>query len=97
MIDSNHPLVGNWKSADDFDEVVISVFPEESSFEITVFDNSDGESAEIFDINYDGDTLSFVAHWASNGRLIKYRLLLQSEGTVNLTYTYSGQEIWKKL
>ena len=52
MLDSNHPLVANWKSADDFDEVVISLFPKESSFEVKAVDNLDGESAEIFDRYY---------------------------------------------
>ncbi|MFC3150026.1 hypothetical protein ACFOEK_03215 [Litoribrevibacter euphylliae] len=96
MIDSTHPLIGHWKSTDDFDDVVVTITPKQNSFAVSVRDHADGEQAEIFETNYDGDTLSFAAHWASNGRLIKYRFLLQSEGTVNVTYTFSDQEIWQK-
>ncbi len=96
MIDSNHPLVGHRKSTDDFDNVVLTITSKQNGFAVSVIDHADGEQAEVFGANYNGDTLSFAAYWASNGWLIKYRFLLQSEGTVNVTYAFSGQEIWQK-
>lgn len=95
-INSNHPLVGQWKPTDDFSDLVVSIVAEANGFSVSAIDEADGESAEIFDPKYDGDVLSFAAHWVSNGRLIKYRFLLQSEGTIDVTYTYSGQEIWRR-
>jgi len=95
-INSNHPLVGKWKSADEFSEVIISITGEAKGFLVLIIDEADGEAAEVFDSHYDGDILSFAAHWPSSGRLIKYRFLLQSEGTINVTYSYSGQEIWQR-
>lgn len=95
-INSSHPLVGKWKSADEFSEVIVSISGSGDGFLVTVMDEADGEAAEVFDSRYDGDALSFVAHWPSNGRHIKYRFLLQSEGTIDVTYSYSGQEIWQR-
>ena len=95
-INSNHPLVGNWKAADDFSDVVVSIVAATDGFSISVVDEGDSEAAEVFEPKYDGHVLSFAAHWPSNGRLIKYRFLLQSEGTIDVTYTYSGQEVWQR-
>ena len=95
-INSNHPLVGNWKAADDFSVVVVSIVAATDGFSVSVVDEADSEVAEVFDPQYDGDVLSFAAHWPSNGRHIKYRFLLQSEGTIGVTYTYSGQEVWQR-
>ena len=95
-INSNHPLVGNWKAADEFSDVVVSIVAATNGFSVSVIDEADSEAAEVFDPQYDCDVLSFAAHWPSNGRLIKYRFLLQSEGTIGVTYTYSGQEVWQR-
>jgi len=97
-INSRHPLIGNWKAIDDFSDVIvsISVDADADGFEVSVQDPSDGEVAEVHDTKYDGDILSFNVHWPSNGRFIKYRFLLQSENQIDVTYTYSGQEIWQR-
>ncbi len=93
---SNHPLVGSWQAADDFSDMVVSIVAVAEGFSVSVTDQTDGEVAEVFEPQYDGNVLSFSAHWPSNGRFIKYRFLLQSEGTVGVTYTYSGQEVWQR-
>jgi len=96
LINSNHPLVGSWHAADNFSEVVVIISAEENGFRVAVVDESDNEAAEVFDPKYDKETLSFRAHWPSNGRFVNYRFLLQSEGVIDVTYTYSGQEIWQR-
>jgi len=66
-INSNHPLVGQWKPTDDFSDLVVSIVAEANGFSVSAIDEADGESAEIFDPKYDGDVLSFAAHWVGGG------------------------------
>lgn len=91
---SNDPLVGDWVPADLYSDIVISITKAEETYEVSVVDSNDGEQAEVYEVNYDGTELSFNVHWASNGRFIKYGLIVTTENTVRLIYTYSGQETW---
>ena len=93
---SNDPLVGDWVPADLYSDIVISITKDDEEYSVSVFDLNDGEQAEVYEVKFDGDELSFNVHWSSNGRFIKYGLLLTTEKTVRLTYTYSGQETWIK-
>ncbi|AWB66135.1 hypothetical protein C2869_06625 [Saccharobesus litoralis] len=93
---SNDPLVGDWVPADMYSDIVISITKEEEDYKVSVVDSDDGEQAEIYEVKYNGEALSFNVHWASNGRFIKYTLLLTTDKTVRLIYTYSGQETWVK-
>ncbi|MCL6417697.1 hypothetical protein MIB92_18705 [Aestuariirhabdus sp. Z084] len=93
-LQSNDPLVGDWVPADLYSDIVISISKDESEYKVSVFDSNDDEQAEVYEINYDGTELSFNVHWASNGRFIKYGLLVSANNIVRLFYTYSGQETW---
>lgn len=90
------PFVGEWVPADLYSDIVIAVTKVEDSYSVVVYDSDDGEQAEVYEVNFDGTELSFNVHWASNGRFIKYGLLLSGNNTVRLIYTYSGQETWIK-
>ncbi len=95
-LQSNDPFVGEWVPADMYSDIVISVGKEDDDYRVSVFDSHDDERAEVYEVKFDGAELSFNVHWASNGRFIKYGLLLCANGTVRLIYTYSGQETWVK-
>ena len=95
-LQSNDPLVGDWVPADLYSDIVISVSKEDEEYKVSVVDSDDGEEAEVYEVNYAKGELSFNVHWSSNGRFIKYCLLLTTENTVRLIYTYSGQETWVK-
>lgn len=88
------PLIGDWVPADLYSDIVISISKESDEYIISVVDTDDDEKAEVYDVKYEKSELSFNVHWASNGRFIKYGLLLLSNNTVRLIYTYSGQETW---
>ncbi|MGH1371782.1 MAG: hypothetical protein ACRBBW_07105 [Cellvibrionaceae bacterium] len=88
------PFVGEWVPADLYSDIVIAVEKEVDDYRVCVYDSCDGERAEVYDIQFDGTELSFNVHWSSNGRFIKYGLLLCANDTVRLIYTYSGQETW---
>lgn len=75
---------------------MISIAKDDEEYRVTVVDSNDGEQAEVYEVKYKRDELSFNVHWSSNGRFIKYGLLLTTDKTVRLIYTYSGQETWVK-
>jgi len=91
---NENPLVGSWRCPDPFSYVELRVEAAETGFHVTVVDTNDGESADVYDISWDGDALSFAAHWPSTGRLTKYRLLAVDHEAISVSYTYSGQETW---
>ncbi|MCX2983135.1 hypothetical protein EYC98_19915 [Halieaceae bacterium IMCC14734] len=93
-LQSSDPLIGDWVPADLYSDIVISISKEDDQYIVSVFDLDDHEEAEVYEVKYDNSELSFNVHWASNGRFIKYGLLLSSDTTVRLIYTYSGQETW---
>lgn len=93
---TSDPLIGDWVPADLYSDIVISISKEDGQYKVSVVDSNDGEEAEVYEIKHADSELSFNVHWASNGRFIKYGLLLSSENTVRLIYTYSGQETWMR-
>lgn len=95
-LQSNDPFVGDWVPADMYSDIVISIDKEGDVYQVSVVDSDDGEMAEVYEVRYENDELSFNVHWSSNGRFIKYGLILTTDKTVRLIYTYSGQETWVK-
>ena len=93
-IKSNDPLIGDWVPADLYSDIVISISKDNDRYIVSVVDSDDDEEAEVYEISYKDSELSFNVHWASNGRFIKYGLLVSTNDTVRLIYTYSGQETW---
>lgn len=85
-------LVGTWASADLFAsdvEYIISAMGDELA--VRAINTNDSEEADIFEIHWDGEILTFAAHWNSTGRFARCRFLLQSIDHVNFTYTYTDQ------
>ncbi len=92
-----HPLVGIWESADEYcSEVEYSVTSEGANFGVTAIDGYDGEVADIFEVKWDGEVLSFSTHWNSTGWFSRCRLQALSKNRVSLTYTYTGNEIYHR-
>ncbi len=95
---NGNPLIGKWFNGDeDASSVVLTVRVEGDSFAVEAVDGYDEEVGEVYDVQWDGESLSFAVHWKSTGRFGKYRLLALSENRVDLTYTYTHQETWLRL
>ena len=93
----NNPLVGKWTASDGFSDVVVIISCELNKFQVSVLDQEDNEVAEVYDVRTENEALLFNVHWPSTGRFVKYRFLALHNGTVGVTYTYSGQDTWQKL
>jgi len=98
-INSKNPLLGTWKSCDDFSDVHISIDLDRGELRVRAVDTHDGEVAEIHDIAWvkDQGELTFSAYWKSSGRFTKYRFGTPgSNGRISVTYTFTAQETWEK-
>jgi hypothetical protein len=92
-----HPLLGTWVNGDEYaTEVEYQVSPAGQAFAVRAIDRYDGEEAEVYEVKWDGGALSFAAHWPSTGRFVKCRLQTISQNRVDLTYTYTQQEMWHR-
>ena len=90
-------LVGTWVNGDEYaTEVEYHVSPRAKGFAVRAVDRFDGEKAEVYDVKWDGEALSFATHWPSTGRFVKCRLQAISPNRVDLTYTYTQQEMWHR-
>ncbi len=65
----------------------------EGQYQVTVVDIDDNEVAEVYNIEWDGEKLSYNLYWNSSGRFVKNRLALVEEDKVDLTYTYTDRNI----
>jgi hypothetical protein len=92
-----HTLVGTWVDGNEHgSDVEYQVSSAGPVFTVRAVDGYDGEEAEVYDVGWDGQILSFAAHWPSTGRFVKCRLQVLSRNRVDLTYTYSQQEMWHR-
>jgi hypothetical protein len=92
-----HTVVGTWFNGDEYEtEVEYIVSSGKGAFTVRAVDRFDGEEGEVYDVKWDGDTLSFAVHWNSTGRLVKARLLVISPNRVDYTYSYTEQETWHR-
>ena len=90
-------LVGTWFNADEYaTEVEFTVTRSGDSYAVRVCDRYDGEQADIFETAWNGKVLSFAAHWNSTGRFARYRLLLLSANRIDVTYTYTDNEMYHR-
>jgi hypothetical protein len=64
-----------------------------TGFTVRAFDRDDGEEADVFEVNWDGEVLTFAAHWNSTGRFARCRMVAQSSEHVDFTYTYTDHEL----
>ena len=86
-------FVGTWFNADDqASQVEFAITPAGDSYAVRVCDRFDGEVADVSKTAWDGDVLSFAAHWNSTGRFARYRILLFSANRIEVTYTYTDHE-----
>ena len=90
-------FVGRWKSADPLlEDVEHHISTSKGEYKISVIDTYDGEKAEVYDIQWDGDHLRYKLHWKSTGRFIKYSLTLLDKGKIGMSFEYSAQDILVK-
>ena len=93
----HNSLVGTWFNADEYSsEVEFVVTRSDDSYAVRVWDRYDGEEADVFETAWNGEVLSFAAHWNSTGRFARYRLLLLSANRINVTYTYTDHETYHR-
>jgi hypothetical protein len=90
-------LVGTWFNADEVETgIEFTVTRADHSYAVRVCDRFDGEEADVFEIAWDGERLSFATHWNSTGRFARYRLLLLSANRIDVTYTYTDNEMYHR-
>src|ERR1035441_1195955 len=69
-----HPLTGTWVNGDEYaTEVEYQVSAVGQGFTVRAVDRYDGEEAEVYDVKWDGEALSFATHWPFTGRFVKCR------------------------
>ena len=77
-------------------EVEFTVTRAGGSYAVRVCDRFDGEVADVFETAWDGEVLSFAAHWNKTGRFARYRILLLSANRIDVTYTYTDNEMYHR-
>ena len=89
------PLLGEWRSADGFSEVVYRVSKKKSGYAVIANDTFDKEFADVFEEKWDSrkKIFSFAAHWNSTGRFCRCRIMAISEDQATLTFTYTDTEL----
>ena len=92
-----HPLVGSWVSGTEYgSEIEYIITSRATGFRVRAIDRYDGEVADVFELKWDGQTLSFATHWNSTGRFLRARLEAVAKNEVSYTYTYTENEIWHR-
>jgi len=90
-------LVGTWVNGSEYaSEVQFTITRSGDSYAVRARDGYDGEESEVFDTAWNGEVLSFAAHWKSTGRFARYRLLLLSTNRLDVTYTYTDNEMYHR-
>jgi hypothetical protein len=98
-LNAKNPFLGTWRSCDGFTDVEYTVSAEGGSLLVSGVDKSDGEVAEIRNVNWSASTsvLTFEAYWPKTGQTTKYRFgPAPRPGRANVTYTYTAQETWER-
>ena len=90
-------LVGIWLNGSEYaSEVEFTITRSGDSYAIRLRDGYDGEESEVFEIAWDDGVLSFATHWKSTGRFARYRLSLTSANRLDVTYTYTDNEMYHR-
>lgn len=90
-------LIGKWFNGDELaSDVEFEISGKPDSYLVSVRDAYDGEEADVFETAWDGEVLSFAAHWSSSGRFVRYRLLLLSANRIDVTYTYTDSQLYHR-
>ena len=96
--DEKKRLVGTWRCCDHFSDVVVKIGLRAGKFNVFVLDKYDGEKPEVYNVAWNEKQLelSFAAHWSS-GRFVRYRFMPSLvAGRLELTFTYTDQELWER-
>ena len=92
-----HTLVGSWVSGTKYgSEIEYIVTSHGTGFRVRAIDRYDEEVADVFEVKWDGDVLSFATHWNSTGRFLRARLQAVAKNEVSYTYTYTENETWHR-
>ena len=92
-----HPLVGRWVSGTEYgSEIEYIVTSHGTGFRVRAIDRYDGEVADVFEVKWDGQILSFGTLWNSTGRFLRCRLDAVAKNEVSYTYTYTANETWHR-
>lgn len=90
-------LVGTWLNGSEWgSEVEFTITRSGNTYAIRLRSGYDGEESEVFDTAWDGEVLSFAAHWKSTGRFARYQLSLSSGNRLDVTYTYTDTELYHR-
>jgi len=96
--DPKKRLVGTWKCCDGFSDTRINIKVRAGIFAVSVLHKYDGEQPRVYDITWNDrqQELSFAVHWSS-GRFVRYRFTPSLvEGRLDLTFSYTAQELWER-
>jgi len=93
----SYTLVGSWVSGTEYgSEIEYIVTPHGDTFKVRAIDQFDGEVADVFEVKWDGQILSFATHWNSTGRFMRCRLEAIAKNEASYTYTYTTNETWHR-
>jgi hypothetical protein len=93
----NPTIVGTWVNGHEYGtDVEYQVSQKAQGLAVRAVDRFDGERAQVYDVKWDGEVLTFATYWPSTGRFVKCRLLAISPNRVDFTYTYTHQEMWHR-
>jgi len=85
-----NPFLGTWVGPDEYTaEVEYSVFEKSGEVVVQAVDPSDGEAADVSEVQLSNNELVFTVLWPSTGRIAKCRFRLATRGEVILTFTFT--------
>ena len=93
-------LSGNWKSLYDWGSgVEYRIEKKNIGYVVKVRDSYDGEHADVLETKWNArrHILSFAAYWKSSGRFLRCSLRAVTESQIELTYTYTDQEVLERI
>jgi len=93
---TGNPFVGRWIASDEWStDISLIIASRNSKMSVRAVDQSDGEEAEIFGVKISKRELSFAAHWSS-GQFTKYRLRLLRDAEIEVVFTFTAKQTFKR-
>jgi hypothetical protein len=84
------PYAGQWTAKDRWQtDIAFTITKRGEKVAVAVLDQSDGERAEVYDVQLRRDGLYFATYWSS-GQFTKYRLRAIGKGEMEVLFTYTG-------
>ncbi len=88
-------LAGVWHHPEVPTEVTVLLH--DSNFAVSAIDTDDDEKFDISDVEWDGESLSFITRMPSTGTTVKNSLTPETESTVNIEISYTEKWIKKPI